>query len=183
MRVESCEIPDVILVQPKVFRDARGYFVEVYNRRTMSAAGITDVFVQDNVSYSAAAFTIRGLHFQTGVDAQAKLVRVIKGRILDVAVDLRGSSPTYGRHVLRELDAESGAQLYVPVGFAHAFCTLEPDCIVGYKVTSFYAPASDGGVLWSDPDLAIAWPVEAAQVVLSDKDAGLPLLCDIDPGF
>jgi len=179
MQIVDYPISSVKLITPKRFGDSRGYFSEVYSKRDLAAAGIPDEFVQDNVSLSAKAGTIRGLHFQKPPHAQAKLVRVLRGRILDVAVDMRRSSPTYGQHVAVELSSENGAQLYVPVGFAHAFCTLEPDTEVIYKVSSYYAPQSDAGVIWSDPDLAIQWPVEAANVVLSDKDASLPYLRDL----
>jgi dTDP-4-dehydrorhamnose 3,5-epimerase len=183
MDIEALAIPDVKLIRPKRFGDARGFFSEVYSRPALAAAGITLEFVQDNHSRSAKVGTVRGLHFQTAPFAQDKLVRVTKGRILDVAVDLRRASPTYGRHVSAELSADNWTQILVPVGFAHGFCTLEPDTEVIYKVSQVYAPAHDGGVLWNDPDLGIAWPVATADAVLSDKDVKLPRFRDLSPLF
>ena len=183
MDIEALAIPDVKLIRPKRFGDARGFFSEVYSRASLAAAGIATEFVQDNHSRSATIGTIRGLHFQTAPFGQDKLVRVTKGRILDVAVDLRRGSPTYGRHVSAELSAENWTQILVPIGFAHGFCTLEPDTEVLYKVSNVYAPANDGGVIWNDPDLGIEWPVNAAVAVLSDKDAKLPRLRDLTPLF
>ncbi len=183
MDIETLSIPAVKLIRPKRFGDARGFFSEVYSKAALAAAGITMEFVQDNHSRSAQVGTVRGLHFQTAPFAQDKLVRVTKGRILDVAVDLRRGSPTYGLHVTAELSAENWTQILVPIGFAHAFCTLEPDTEVVYKVSNIYAPANDGGVIWNDPDLGIAWPVSAADAVLSDKDAKLPRLRDLPPVF
>ena len=136
--------------------------------------------MQDNHSLSAAAGTIRGLHFQIAPHAQAKLVRVVRGRVLDVAVDLRRSSPTFGRHFAVELSADNWAQLFVPVGFAHGFCTLTEDVEVLYKVSELYSPAHDRGLAWDDPDLAIAWPVAAPSAVLSDKDRRWPRLRDLE---
>ena len=183
MEIDALAIPDVKLIRPKRFGDARGFFSEVYSRSAMAAVGITTEFVQDNHSRSAAVGTIRGLHFQTAPFGQDKLVRVTKGRILDVAVDLRRGSPTYGRHVSAELSAENWTQILVPIGFAHGFCTLEPDTEVLYKVSNVYSPANDGGVIWNDPDLDIAWPVQAGAAVLSDKDAKLPRFRDLPPLF
>ena len=183
MEIEALAIPDVKLIRPKRFGDARGFFSEVYSRSAMAAVGITTEFVQDNHSRSAAAGTIRGLHFQTAPFGQDKLVRVTKGRILDVAVDLRRGSPTYGRHVSAELSAENWTQILVPIGFAHGFCTLEADTEVLYKVSNVYSPANDGGVIWTDPDLDITWPVQADAAVLSDKDTKLPRFRDLPPLF
>ena len=183
MNIIELSIPAVKLLVPKKIGDSRGFFSEVYSAKTLAAAGIADVFVQDNHSLSAQAGTIRGLHFQKPPHAQAKLVRVTRGRILNVAVDLRRSAPTYGQHVAAELSAENWAQLLVPVGFAHAFCTLEPDTEVIYKVSDYYAPQADAGVLWSDPDVDIAWPVSGEKAVLSDKDARLPKLKDLGDIF
>jgi dTDP-4-dehydrorhamnose 3,5-epimerase len=146
-------------------------------------AGIDAAFVQDNFSLSRNVGTVRGLHFQTSPHAQAKLVRVSRGRILDVAVDLRRSSATYGKHVAVELSRENWTQIYIPTGFAHGFCTLEPDTEVIYKVTSPYAPQADAGILWSDPDIAIAWPVSPENVTVSEKDAQLPLFKDVAMKF
>jgi len=172
--VTPTAIPDVKVLLPKVFGDARGTFSETYNQARFAEHGITLNFVQDNQSWSAPAGTIRGLHFQSAPRAQDKLVRVLRGRILDVAVDLRRASPTYGRWVAEELSAQNRKQLLVPIGFAHGFCTLEPDTEVLYKVTDFYSPAHDLGIAWDDPDLAIRWPVTQAQAVLSDKDTRQP---------
>ena len=165
MQVTELAIPAVKLIVPKRFGDTRGFFSETYNAKAFAEAGITDIFVQDNQSLSAQAGTIRGLHFQKPPFAQAKLIRVTRGRILDVAVDLRRTSPTYGQHVASELSAENWAQLLVPVGFAHAFCTLEADTEVIYKVSGYYAPLADAGVLWSDPDLGIKWPVTMQNAI------------------
>jgi dTDP-4-dehydrorhamnose 3,5-epimerase len=183
MEIEPLAIADVRLIRPKRFGDARGFFSEVYSRAAFAAAGITMEFVQDNHSRSAKIGTIRGLHFQTAPFAQDKLIRVTKGRILDVAVDLRRASKTYGQHVSAEISADNWTQILVPVGFAHAFCTLEPDTEVVYKVSTPYAPANDGGVLWNDPDLGIAWPLNGLEPTLSDKDAKLPRLRDLPPLF
>ncbi len=183
MQITALAITDVKLIVPKRFGDRRGFFSETYNARVLEESGIKENFVQDNHSLSADVGTIRGLHFQKPPHAQAKLVRVARGRVLDVAVDLRNGSPTYGKHVAAELSAENWAQLFIPVGFAHAFCTLEPDTEFLYKVTDYYAPESDGGVLWSDPTLGIEWPVAADKAVLSDKDARLPLLKDLGHVF
>ena len=166
----------VTLLRPRRFADERGWFVETYNRRGAEAAGIADVFVQDNHSLSRPVGTVRGLHFQCPPHAQAKLVRCARGRILDVAVDLRDGSPTFGRHVAAELTAENGYQLYIPVGFAHGFATLEPDSEVIYKVSDLYAPECDGGIAWDDPTIAICWPLPPGGPVLSPKDATLPRL-------
>lgn len=173
----------VIRITPKRFADSRGWFSETYQRDRFRAAGVGADFVQDNQSYSAPAGTLRGIHFQTPPHAQAKLVRCLKGRIWDVAVDLRGGSPTYGRWVAAELTAGRGEQLFIPAGYGHAFLTLEPDCEVAYKVDDFYAPECDGGIRWDDPDLAIAWPLPIAAPELSEKDARLPLLKDFVSPF
>ncbi len=183
MLIEACEIPDVKLVRSKQFRDSRGFFSEVYSKSALAGAGLTDEFVQDNHSFSALAGTVRGLHFQKPPFAQAKLVRVTRGSILDIALDLRRASPHFGRHVARVLSAENWEQLYIPTGFAHAFCSLEPDTEVLYKVTSYYAPDADAGVLWSDPELGIDWPVASDSATVSEKDARLPRLRDLEPVF
>lgn len=170
LEVTSTAIPDVKVLLPKTFGDARGTFSETWNAARFAEHGIKLNFVQDNQSWSAPVGTIRGLHFQSPPKAQAKLVRVIRGRIVDVAVDLRRTSPTYGKWVAVELSAQNRKQVLVPVGFAHGFCTLEPDTEVLYKVTDFYSPANDFGIAWDDPDLAITWPVARDKVVLSEKD-------------
>lgn len=174
LTVTPTAIDAVKVIVPKIFGDHRGSFCETYTRDRFIEHGIACDFVQDNQSRSATAGTVRGLHFQTPPMAQDKLIRVLAGRILDVAVDLRRSSPSYGRFVAEELSADNGKQLLVPVGFAHGFCTLEPDTIVLYKVTNSYSPAHDSGVAWNDPDLDIAWPIAADKAILSDKDTRLP---------
>lgn len=180
--VRALSIPDVKLVEPSKFGDARGFFSETYNKRVLAEAGIDVEFVQDNHAFSATQNTIRGLHFQTPPHAQDKLVRVVRGAILDVAVDLRTGSPTYGQHVSAVISAENWNQILVPVGFAHGLRTLEPDTEVIYKVSAYYAPQHDKGVLWNDADLGIDWGVEEAEVHLSDKDKHQPRLRDL-PAF
>jgi len=174
LTVAPTAIDAVKIITPKSFADSRGDFCETYNRQRFVDNGIMLDFVQDNQSSSIEAGTIRGLHFQSHPAAQDKLVRVLRGKILDVAVDLRRSSATYGKWVAEELSAEDGKQLLVPVGFAHGFCTLVPDTHVLYKVTGYYSPSNDLGIAWNDPDLAIDWPVAPGKAVLSDKDSRLP---------
>ncbi|MGR7996406.1 MULTISPECIES: dTDP-4-dehydrorhamnose 3,5-epimerase [unclassified Xanthobacter] len=183
MDVKTFDIPDVKLVTPKRFGDHRGFFSETWSDRAFRAEVADMGFVQDNHSLSAQKGTLRGLHYQKPPTAQGKLVRVVRGAIFDVAVDIRHGSPTFGRHVAVTLDAVTGAQLWVPPGFLHAFCTLEENCEVVYKVTDYYSAADDGGVAWDDPDIGIAWPVAAAEVVLSDKDRKHPRLKDLPPLF
>ncbi len=183
LTVEPTTIPDVKVITPGRFGDHRGFFSETYNRQRFAEAGITVDFVQDNHSMSAAVGTVRGLHFQSAPFAQDKLIRVVRGRILDVAVDIRRSSPTYGKHVSVELSADNGRQLLVPIGFAHGFCTLEPDTEIQYKVSNYYSAADDHGLLWSDPVLAIAWPVKPEQATLSDKDRRQPILAELPDFF
>lgn len=183
MQVRDLEIPGLKLIVPRRFEDHRGVFCETYNESAFRSAGLTDAFVQDNVSRSARPGTVRGLHFQHPPHAQAKLVRVSQGRILDVAVDLRRTSPTYGKHIAIELSRDNWAQLYLPSGFAHGFCTLEPDTEVVYKTSSLYAPDVEGGILWSDPGLAIAWPLPPGGATVSDKDARLPSFADVVSPF
>lgn len=173
----------VLLIEPRRLADDRGYFVELYNERDFAMRGIGERFVQDNASLSRQVGTIRGLHFQTPPHAQAKLVRCVSGRIWDVVVDLRRGSPTYGRWAAMELSACNGRQIFIPKGFAHGFCTLEPNTEVCYKVTDFYAPGHDGGIRWDDPTLAIPWPLPAEGPVLSPKDATLPPLSQIESQF
>ena len=169
----------VIEVRPRRFGDQRGWFSEVYKRDEFADGGIADDFVQDNESFSAPAGTLRGLHYQLQPYAQAKLVRVLRGSVLDVAVDIRRSSPTFGRHVTVTLTAADGNQLYVPTGFAHGFLTLENDVHVAYKVSARYAPETERAIRWDDPELAIDWPRPGgAAPVLSDKDAAAPILAE-----
>ncbi|MDD1453022.1 dTDP-4-dehydrorhamnose 3,5-epimerase [Sphingomonas sp. H160509] len=177
----------VQLIRPRRFGDARGWFTEVHSEPAFAKLGITCRFVQDNHSLSVPAFTLRGLHFQTPPRGQDKLVRCIRGRIWDVAVDVRKGSPTYGRWVSAELSAENGHQLFIPIGFAHGFLTLEPDCEVTYKCSDTYAPDCDGGIRWDDPAFStggIDWPMPPGTVPeLSAKDAVQPLLADFDSPF
>jgi dTDP-4-dehydrorhamnose 3,5-epimerase len=181
--VQSLEIPDVKLIRTRRFSDARGYFCETYQRADFAAHGLVYDFLQDNQSSSARPGTVRGLHFQRPPFAQTKLVRVLHGRVFDVAVDLRRSSRTFGRHVGIELSSGDDVQLLVPRGFAHGFCTLEPDTVVFYKVDQVYSAASDGGICWADSELGIEWPVGSEDVILSEKDRGLPMLADLGPVF
>jgi len=174
-------LPRIIL--PKRHVDDRGWFSETFHEQRLNEIGITCRFVQDNQSSSKRTGTLRGLHFQVPPAAQAKLVGVLRGRILDVAVDVRRGSPTYGNHTATELSAESGHQLYIPVGFAHGFMTLEDDVVVMYKVSDYYAPALDSGIRWNDPDIAIAWPCADADIIVSDKDRRLPLLKEFASPF
>ncbi|MBU6498642.1 MAG: dTDP-4-dehydrorhamnose 3,5-epimerase [Rhodospirillales bacterium] len=183
LAVERLAIPDVILITPPRFGDARGFFSETWNQPRFAAAGIPGPFMQDNQSRSQKPGTVRGLHCQVAPSVQGKLVRVLAGAIWDVAVDIRRGSPTYGRHVAARLSAENGTQLWVPGGFLHGFCTLEPDTDVLYKVTAGYDPAAERGVIWNDPDLALPWPAAPRDVTLSAKDAALPRLADCDPWF
>jgi len=183
MNIKPLAIKDVKLVTPRVFDDGRGYFFEFYSEKVFKEHGIETTFVQDNHSLSLQSGTVRGLHYQAPPHAQAKLVRVLKGRILDVAVDLRQSSPTFGEHVTAILDDETFQQLYIPTGFAHGFMTLTDNVIVNYKVSDFYAPETDRGIIWNDPDLNIDWPETGNDVILSDKDKSLPLLADINHDF
>jgi len=183
MLVEPLAIPHVKRLVPQVFRDQRGTFAETCSTRALEALGPGVAFVQDNHSVSHARGVVRGLHFQKPPRPQAKLIRVARGSIFDVAVDLRRSSPTYGRHVTAVLSADNWAQLFIPVGFAHGFCTLEPETVVLYKVTDYYAPECDCGLRWDDPALGIDWPVAAAEAILSDKDRGHAALADLAPMF
>jgi dTDP-4-dehydrorhamnose 3,5-epimerase len=176
--VNDLAIPDVRVLKPRRFGDDRGWFAETWSRRSLSVD-----FCQDNMSMSTHVGTVRGLHFQRPPHAQAKLVSVMAGRILDVAVDIRTGSPTYGKHVAVELSASNGLQLFIPRGFAHGFCTLEPATVVMYKVDGFYSPESDAGVFWADPDLGIDWPVRGDTAELSSKDRGLPRFREVSSPF
>jgi dTDP-4-dehydrorhamnose 3,5-epimerase len=183
MLVESLAISDVKRLVPKVFRDDRGAFCETYSQRALAEVGLDVTFVQDNQSISHAKGVVRGLHFQASPHAQGKLVRVLHGSIFDVAIDIREGSPTYGHHVSLVLAAEDWAQLWIPEGFAHGFCTLEPETAVLYKVTHDYAPQSDGGIAWDDPALGISWPVSTEEAILSDRDRHHPRLAELGPVF
>lgn len=173
-------IPDVLLITPKRFGDARGWFSEAWSQKMLAGTAADTTFVQDNQAFSAAKGTLRGLHFQRAPHAQGKLIRALRGAIFDVAVDIRQGSATYGQWVSATLTAEGGEQLWVPRGFAHAYCTITDDCEIFYKVDGVYAPDAEGGLAWDDPDLAIPWPLDGAPV-LSDKDKTLPRLKDLGP--
>jgi len=179
----SVGIPEVKLVQVPRFADERGFFSEVHNAAALAAAGIDLVFVQDNHSLSRRVGTIRGLHYQAPPFAQDKLVRVCRGAVLDVAVDIRHGSPTFGCATWTVLSAENWRQLLIPAGFAHAFCTLEPDTEVLYKVTAPYSAAHDHGIRWDDPALDIDWPVALCDAIVSDKDRRWPCLADAPGHF
>ena len=179
MQVTKMAIPDVWLLRPKRHGDARGYFVETFSDRSFRRAVGDVVFVQDNEALSTQKGTVRGLHFQRPPSPQGKLVRALKGAIFDVAVDIRHGSPSFGRHVSALLTAETGDQLWVPPGFAHGYCTVEPDSIIAYKVTGYYSAADDAGMAWDDPALGIEWPVEPAEALLSDKDRRQPKLSEL----
>ena len=183
MQVVPTEIADVKLIVPKIHRDHRGFFSETYNKAGLAALGGNLEFVQDNHSLSVERGVIRGLHFQIPPFAQDKLVRVIRGSVFDVAVDIRRGSPTYGKHVARVISAADWNQFLVPIGFAHGFCTLEANTEVIYKVTNYYSPEHDRGVLWNDPDLGIAWPIAASEAILSDKDRNNPKLSELPAYF
>ena len=181
MDLRRLSIPDVLVLRPRRHADDRGYFMESYSRIAMATLGLEPVFVQDNLSLSRQVGTLRGLHYQRPPKAQAKLIQVLQGRILDVVVDVRRGSPTYGRNAVVELSADSGEQVFIPVGFLHGFVTLEPDTLVLYKVDAPYAPECEGSVRWDDASLGIDWGVSAA--VLSAKDAVAPAFADLDSPF
>jgi dTDP-4-dehydrorhamnose 3,5-epimerase len=183
LAVEALAVPDVKLVTPARFGDDRGFFSETYNAGRFRAAGISADFVQDNHSLSRERGTVRGLHYQAPPFAQAKLVRVLRGAIVDVAVDVRKGSATYGKWVKAELSAENGVQIFVPRGFLHGFATLEPDTEIAYKVDNYYSRECDGAVLWNDPDLAIDWGIAPDAAVLSAKDASAPAFAAFDSPF
>lgn len=183
MDVQALAIPEVLLLKPKRFGDDRGFFSEVFKESQARNAGIVERFVQDNHSFSAEKGVIRGLHFQAPPVAQGKLIRVTRGSIFDVAIDIRQGSPTYGQHVAAELSADNWSQLWVPPGFAHGFCTLEPNVEVIYKVTAEYSPTSEGGVMWNDAALGIAWPIAPSEAVLSGRDTKWPMLADLRSPF
>ena len=183
MKIIPTNISDVKLIVPRIFEDSRGVFSETYKNASLKEYGIDLQFIQDNRSHSRKLYTLRGLHYQIAPFAQAKLVSVQRGRIYDVAVDLRRSSPTYGQHVSAELTAEGGEQLLIPAGFAHGFCTLEPETTVTYKVDHPYSPAHERGLYWRTSAFDIAWPCPADQVLLSPKDELLPQNVEPDDCF
>ena len=179
IQIETLDIPDIKVLTPEKHGDHRGFFSEVYNKETLAAMGIGIDFVQDNHSLSAQRGTVRGLHFQTPPFTQDKLVRVARGSAFDVAVDLRRGSPTCGQHVSVTLSANAWNQILIPAGFAHGFMTLEPDTEVIYKVSSYYEPDHDKGLLWNDPALGIAWPIAQNAAVVSEKDRKQPRLAEL----
>lgn len=181
MNIIQTELDGVVIVEPTVFGDPRGFFMESWSRRSFEAAGLYYDFVQDNHSFSAEKGTLRGIHFQRGDKAQAKLVRCVRGAVLDVAVDLRPASPTYQKWVAVELTAENKRQLLIPRGFGHGFLTLTDDVEFLYKADGYYAPEADGGIRWNDPELAVDWGVAAP--LLSQKDRNAPWLKDAVTGF
>jgi len=181
--IETHKIDGILTITPNKFGDERGFFSETYNKKLLAEAGINKEFVQDNHSLSAEKGVIRGLHFQTEPHAQDKLVRVTRGAILDVAVDIRKGSPTFGRHVAVELSAKNWRQLFVPTGFAHGFCTLAPNTEVVYKVTNYYSPECDKGLAFDDPELGIDWPVTSLMAILSEKDKAHPKLSELPDYF
>lgn len=183
IEIAPLAIADVKLITPQRFGDHRGFFEETYNRDAFAAEGVDMVFVQDNHSLSGAAGTIRGLHFQAPPRAQDKLVRCGRGRLFDVAVDIRKGSPTFGQWVGTELSFENGRMLLIPAGFAHGFVTLEPSTEIIYKCSDTYAPETEGAIRWDDPDIAIGWALDGAEPQLSGKDAAAPFLRDIDSPF
>lgn len=174
MRLIETAIKGLLIIEPKIFNDGRGYFYESYNKSKFAEAGIDVDFVQDNQSFSHKG-AVRGLHAQADPFAQSKLVRVIRGKVLDIAVDIRKSSPTYGKHVAVELNEENKLQLWIPAGFLHGFATLEDNTIFTYKVNNYYDKASEIGVLWNDPDFGIDWGIVKSDVLLSPKDEILPV--------
>ena len=183
MQVEETAIDGVFVITPRRFGDHRGFFAETWNRAAFAERGIALDFVQDNHSLSRVPGTVRGLHFQAPPRAQAKLVRCGRGALLDVVVDIRDGSPTWGRHVAVELTEENGRQLLVPEGFAHGFVTRAPETEIVYRCTDFYAPETEGALLWSDPDLGIDWGISPDEATLSDKDAAAPRLAELVTPF
>lgn len=183
MELVPLSIPGVLSITPRRFGDHRGFFEETYNLNNFAAQGIDTAFVQDNHSLSGAVGTVRGLHFQAPPRAQAKLVRCGRGRLFDVAVDIRKGSPTFGQWVGEELSFENGRMLLVPAGFAHGFMTLEPDTEIIYKCSDTYAPETERAIRWDDPDIGINWPLDMVDPQLSDKDKAAPFLQDIETPF
>ena len=179
MEYKETKIKGVFIIEPKVFNDARGYFMEAWKQAEFDEHVGRTVFIQDNESKSSFG-VLRGLHYQKGDASQAKLVRVIKGKVLDVAVDIRKSSPTFGQHVMVELSEENKRQFFIPRGFAHGFLVMSDEAIFTYKVDNPYAPQCDAGIRWNDPDLGIEWPIDPAKVLTSEKDLKQPLLKDAE---
>jgi dTDP-4-dehydrorhamnose 3,5-epimerase len=178
MIVEPTAIPDVLLITPKRFVDGRGFFSETWNEIRFTEAGIAVSFVQDNHARSMERGVVRGLHTQIGPNAQGKLIRVVRGSIWDVAVDVRPDSPTYGKHAGVVLSADNWQQLWIPAGLLHGYCTLEPDTEVIYKVTAPWDRTAERGIVWNDPELAVPWPIAPVDAILSDKDLILPRISE-----
>ena len=178
MEVVNEPLPGVLELRARVFADSRGSFSETFSQRTMAGLGIDLEFCQDNESFSSSSGTVRGLHLQVEPHAQGKLVRVLRGAIFDVAVDLRPNSPTFGQHTSVELEAGDNRAFWLPPGFAHGFCTLTENTVVAYKVTALYEPHAERSIRFDDPDLGIDWPIDSADAVLSDKDAAAPSFAD-----
>lgn len=182
MNIVKTSIPDVLILEPRVFNDPRGYFFESFSQKKFEEEVCKTVFVQDNESKSSFG-VLRGLHFQKAPDAQSKLVRVIQGKVLDVAVDIRVGSPTYGQHVAVELSGENKRQFFIPRGFAHGFVVLSDEVVFQYKCDNYYAPQSEGSLAWDDPALGIDWKIDPSKVLLSEKDKKSPLLSELEPVF
>ena len=179
MRVLNTDIEGVVIVEPKVFGDERGYFMESFSERDFEVhTGLNVRFVQDNESCSKRG-VLRGLHFQKEPYAQAQLVRVVRGRVLDVAVDIRPASPTFGKYVMTELSGDNHRQMFIPKGFAHGYVVLEDDTVFQYKCDEYYHPEAEGGIAWNDPQIGIEWPIAEGEVILSEKDKNRPLLSEI----
>lgn len=182
IKVLETSIPGVVIIEPAVHGDARGYFMESWSERDFAAAVRPVKFVQDNESMSSYG-VLRGLHFQKGEHSQSKLIRVVSGRVLDVAVDIRRGSPTFGKHVSVELSGDNHRQVFIPKGFAHGFVVLSPEAVFQYKCDAFYAPEADAGIAWNDPALSIDWLIPASDIRLSPKDTANPLLADVPELF
>ena len=183
MEVLAAAIPEVKIIKPARHADQRGFFSETYNKKALEQAGIRMEFVQDNHSLSVEKSVVRGLHYQTQPFAQDKLLRVVRGALFDVAVDLRRGSPNFGKHVSAVLSADEWNQILIPQGFAHGFATLQPNTEVIYKVSNYYSPKNDTGLFWADPELDIEWPVSEAEAILSEKDKRLPRFSEVKEFF
>ncbi len=183
MYIQSLTIPEVKLITPKKFGDQRGFFSETYHKKHLAEQGVNTKFMQDNHAFSARKNTVRGLHFQIPPFAQAKLIRVVQGAILDVAVDIRQGSPYFGQHVSAVISEKKWNQIFIPEGFAHGLVTLEDNTAVLYKVSNYYSPEHDKGLLWNDPDLGIDWQINMEEAILSDKDQVQPRLRDLPEYF
>jgi dTDP-4-dehydrorhamnose 3,5-epimerase len=183
MKIDKTKLDGVLIVTPNIIKDERGYFAETFRQDVFDNSSANVSFVQDNQALSVKANVVRGLHFQRPPFAQAKLIRVLRGRILDIAFDMRKGSPTFGRHLAIELSAKNMKQLFIPEGFAHGYLTLEPGVEIAYKVSAMYSPAHDHGIFWADPSLELPWPVNIDQAILSAKDEKLPLFNEVESPF